>query len=183
MNTTLSEDVWGALAHAYAAVAAAGVVGFVLVVLAAALGAVLVYRALALTLAPTVRELVAGVRPFQPLTWIAGGDDADRAREQVDAGAALARTLVMIAPLLGLLGTVIGMIDTFSALTDVEVFSRADGMSKGVSQALLTTQLGLVVAIPGLLMSRFLDRKAKTYTEDIDAAMQRALDDAQGAPS
>ncbi len=55
---------------------------------------------------------------------------------------------VAAAPLLGLLGTVFGMIDTFAAVT-LESNKAADLMAAGISQALITTQVGLVAALPG----------------------------------
>lgn len=64
-----------------------------------------------------------------------------------------------VAPLLGLLGTVTGMIETFQSIS---LFGTGDPklMSSGISQALITTQLGLVVAIPLLLLHSFLHGKA-----------------------
>jgi biopolymer transport protein ExbB len=64
-----------------------------------------------------------------------------------------------VAPLLGLLGTVTGMIETFQSIS---LFGTGDPklMSSGISQAMVTTQLGLVVAIPLLLMHSFLYGKA-----------------------
>lgn len=55
--------------------------------------------------------------------------------------------LTIVAPLLGLFGTVLGMIDTFQAVGGGGVTDR---MAAGISQALITTEFGLVVAIPGL---------------------------------
>jgi len=67
--------------------------------------------------------------------------------------------LASIAPLLGLLGTVIGMVDTFDVLA---VFGTGNvkGLASGISVALITTQSGLLVAIPGLLLSAYLYRRA-----------------------
>jgi biopolymer transport protein ExbB len=69
------------------------------------------------------------------------------------------RVLVAVAPLLGLLGTVSGMIETFASLGDMALFSRTGGIAGGISEALVSTQLGLVVAIPGLLVGRVLDQR------------------------
>ena len=65
--------------------------------------------------------------------------------------------LTSIAPLLGLLGTVTGMIETFDAVAAV---SGNTGMrvAAGISQALITTQLGLVVAVPGVFGAARLKR-------------------------
>ncbi len=56
--------------------------------------------------------------------------------------------LVMAAPLLGLLGTVLGMIDTFTAVAE-RSHDTASMVSAGISKALITTQIGLVAALPG----------------------------------
>ncbi len=64
------------------------------------------------------------------------------------------------APLLGLLGTVTGMIKTFRLIT---VFGTGDAksLSTGISEALITTEFGLIVAIPALILGALLSRKAK----------------------
>lgn len=64
------------------------------------------------------------------------------------------------APLLGLLGTVTGIINTFKM---IEVFGSGDvqSLSGGISEALITTKFGLIVAIPSLLLHAFLSRKAR----------------------
>lgn len=70
-------------------------------------------------------------------------------------------TIVTAAPLLGLLGTVIGMIETFDSLGDMSLFSQSGGIAGGISQALITTQMGLAVAIPGLIVNGMLSRRQK----------------------
>ena len=66
--------------------------------------------------------------------------------------------LAAIAPLLGLLGTVTGMVATFDALTLFGT-GNARALAGGISEALITTQAGLLVAIPGFYMSGFLARR------------------------
>jgi biopolymer transport protein ExbB len=73
------------------------------------------------------------------------------------------RTIVVLAPLVGLLGTVMGMIETFDALQSSSMFAQGASISGGISKALFTTELGLVVAVPGLIVGRVLDRKAERY--------------------
>ncbi len=75
--------------------------------------------------------------------------------------------LAAIAPLLGLLGTVTGMINTFQVIT---LFGTGDPklMSGGISEALVTTQLGLAVAIPIMLLHHFLDRRVDKILGDIE---------------
>jgi biopolymer transport protein ExbB len=75
--------------------------------------------------------------------------------------------LAAVAPLLGLLGTVTGMIDTFRVIT---VFGAGDPrmMSGGISEALITTQLGLAVAVPLTLIHHFLERKVDRIVADME---------------
>jgi biopolymer transport protein ExbB len=73
------------------------------------------------------------------------------------------------APLLGLLGTVTGMINTFKLIT---VFGSGDvkTLSSGISEALITTEFGLIVAIPSLLIHAFLSRKARGIVDRMEKA-------------
>lgn len=77
----------------------------------------------------------------------------------LDTHLATIRILAGIAPLLGLLGTVTGMMDTFDVIT-VFGTGNARAMAGGISIALITTQTGLMVSIPGLYMSGFLAKRA-----------------------
>jgi biopolymer transport protein ExbB len=71
------------------------------------------------------------------------------------------------APLMGLLGTVTGMINTFKLIT---VFGSGDAktLSSGISEALVTTEFGLIVAIPSLLLYAFLSRKARRLVDGME---------------
>lgn len=73
------------------------------------------------------------------------------------------------APLLGLLGTVTGIINTFKLIT---VFGSGDvkTLSGGISEALITTEFGLIVAIPSLLLHAFLSRRARSVTDEMEKA-------------
>ena len=75
--------------------------------------------------------------------------------------------LAAVAPLLGLLGTVIGMIETFQAIT---VFGTGDPkqMAGGISQALVTTMLGLIFAAPLLAMYTLLSEKVSGILQEIE---------------
>jgi biopolymer transport protein ExbB len=78
----------------------------------------------------------------------------------INARIAFIRIISMVAPLLGLLGTVIGMIVTFQAIT---LFGTGDPktMAGGISQALITTVLGLTVAIPTVLLHSIVNSRAQ----------------------
>lgn len=77
----------------------------------------------------------------------------------INARIAFIKIISMVAPLLGLLGTVIGMIVTFQAIT---LFGTGDPktMAGGISQALITTVLGLTVAIPTVLLHSIVNSRA-----------------------
>ncbi|MEO0481639.1 MAG: MotA/TolQ/ExbB proton channel family protein [Planctomycetota bacterium] len=72
------------------------------------------------------------------------------------------------APLMGLLGTVTGIIDTFRLIT-VYGSGDATSLSGGISEALITTKFGLIVAIPSLLLHAFLSRKARGIVADMES--------------
>ncbi|MEM1008237.1 MAG: MotA/TolQ/ExbB proton channel family protein [Myxococcota bacterium] len=71
----------------------------------------------------------------------------------------LCRSLITSAPLIGLLGTVQGMVKMFSALAEGATFSASANLSQGIAQALLTTQMGLCTALPLLLWYHLLQRR------------------------
>lgn len=91
----------------------------------------------------------------------------DERRVALDAYTRIIGALITIAPLLGLLGTVGGMIDTFDALTAQG--NQRHGVSAGIAAALTTTQMGLAVAIPGLIAARLLDLRASRLLNRLDA--------------
>jgi biopolymer transport protein ExbB len=75
--------------------------------------------------------------------------------------------MATIAPLLGLLGTVLGMIETFDVISLFGT-GNAKAMAGGISVALITTQTGLLVAIPGLFLSGVLNRRARHLKVRLD---------------
>jgi len=91
-----------------------------------------------------------------------------RQSNEVDRFIGTILILASAAPLLGLLGTVSGMITTFNVIS---VFGTGNSraMAAGISEALITTQAGLVVAVPGLVLGAMLYRRA----EQIKERMQR----------
>ncbi len=68
-------------------------------------------------------------------------------------------TIAAMAPLLGLLGTVLGMIDIFSSFMGTNMATNPAVMAGGISKALVTTASGLIVAIPALFFHRLLQRR------------------------
>ena len=80
-----------------------------------------------------------------------------------EGGFALIRALIGAAPLLGLLGTVSGLIESFEAMVD-EAKIREIGV--GIGHALRTTQYGMAIAAPALLLERLLDRLERRRRAD-----------------
>lgn len=89
-------------------------------------------------------------------------------RLEMNRHRALVRSLVMVAPLLGLLGTVDGMIETFNSLGEMALFTQSGGIAGGISRALFTTQIGLAVSIPGLLFGRMIERQQINISRELD---------------
>ncbi len=74
------------------------------------------------------------------------------------------KTFVSAAPLVGLLGTVTGMLSTFGALASGSGGEKTMGMiAEGISEALITTETGLVIALPGLFLQYYLTRNFDRY--------------------
>ncbi len=93
---------------------------------------------------------------------------------------AVIMTVAAVAPLLGLLGTVTGMIQTFDVITE---FGTSDPklLSGGIATALVTTELGLIVAIPCLLAGSLLNGWAERIKDDMEKAALRVITLAHGA--
>ena len=84
----------------------------------------------------------------------------------------LVGVLAASLPLLGLLGTVLGMIQTFSVLTEYGV-ADVNALAGGISQALVTTQAGLVVSVPILLFNRFLGARVQRYLDTATVILKK----------
>jgi biopolymer transport protein ExbB len=80
----------------------------------------------------------------------------------VDRRLAFLNVLVISAPLFGLLGTVLGMLLTFKAI-GVGGGSGSEAIARGISEALVCTQTGMMVAIPGLIMAVVAKRRRHEY--------------------
>ena len=97
---------------------------------------------------------------------LASTDDKDEVEtivyDKISFDAGPIKAIIAVAPLMGLLGTVGGMIETFASLGTMEMFKSGGGIAGGISQALLTTQLGLIVAVPGILYLKLIERRKTT---------------------
>lgn len=93
----------------------------------------------------------------------AGSREVDKLKRSLRWLAAIAS----VSPLLGLLGTVYGMISTFQTATAVGM-GKGDLLAKGIYEALVTTAAGLTIGIPVLLVYVFLDSKIDVLVDEMD---------------
>ena len=142
--------------------------------------------------APRLGEVAAGSPLGQVLA--AGVANARRGRSlmkeaMTDAIAAVSHDLeryltslgiiASIAPLLGLLGTVVGMIRVFSALM-LDGAGHPEALAGGISEALITTAAGLTVAIPSLMLHRFFLRRVDDLVVELERQATHLVDAAHG---
>ncbi|MEM7662875.1 MAG: MotA/TolQ/ExbB proton channel family protein [Pseudomonadota bacterium] len=94
-------------------------------------------------------------------------------RQSAEMNISLAKAMVALAPLLGLLGTVTGMIEVFEimAITDG---ADAKAMSAGVSKATIPTMAGMVVSLSGILFSSGMDKRAARAVQVVEDQMEMA---------
>ena len=98
----------------------------------------------------------------------------------LERGLPLLATIAMIAPLLGFLGTVTGMINSFDALASVGLNNPA-AVAKGISEALITTAAGLIIAIPVQMAYNFFVTNVNHIVRNMESAANVVLDAAFGA--
>jgi len=88
-------------------------------------------------------------------------------------------SIAAITPLLGLLGTVLGMIDVFAVIME-QGAGQAPALAGGISQALVTTAAGLSIAIPALLFHRFFDRRVQEMVVYLEQESIKLVDELYG---
>jgi biopolymer transport protein ExbB len=76
--------------------------------------------------------------------------------------------MITAAPLLGLLGTVSGMVTTFESLSGHSPEKIMEGLARGISEVLVATESGLVVAIPALLVVHIANRALRKYLQKMN---------------
>jgi len=135
-------------------------------------------RALARERGGALGRVLTAALSARDLSGEARSDVVDEALLAADAHVDRFGTIVLVsaavAPLLGLLGTVTGMIATFDSITQ---FGTGDPrlLSGGISEALLTTELGLVVAIPALLVGNLLSSWGERVSKDFERGALRVM--------
>lgn len=93
----------------------------------------------------------------------------------LERGLGILATIAMIAPLLGFLGTVTGMINSFDALAAVGLNNPA-AVAAGISEALITTAAGLIIAIPVQMAYNYFVARVNGLVRDMEAAANVVLD-------
>lgn len=130
--------------------------------------------------APADRVLLAAMQGLQGgMTGaVLEGELARRGNDEVSnmsSGLRLLDLISMISPLLGLLGTVLGMIQSFQDLAMAQGSANASVLAGGIWLALLTTAAGLLVAIPAAVASSLLTGRVETAALRIESAIGRLL--------
>ena len=86
---------------------------------------------------------------------------------QLERGLTILETIAVISPLLGLLGTVLGMIQVFTVIQEQGI-GQASALSGGISEALVTTVTGLFIGIPVLIFYNLFTKRAENFVLDIE---------------
>lgn len=103
-------------------------------------------------------------------------DAGDRVADGLKRFVRVFHAISNVAPLLGLLGTVLGMIEAFETISTQESLGRPELLASGISVALMTTAGGLSVAIPAYLAYMYFSSKSDNYLGEIDRLCQRVVD-------
>lgn len=93
-------------------------------------------------------------------------------RKKIFAGLPILDTIVTAAPLLGLLGTVTGILHTFNVLGGQPAVGNMQAVGRGIAEALITTAGGLIIAVPSLIALNYFAYRA----ESTQAALEREID-------
>ncbi|MED5374850.1 MAG: MotA/TolQ/ExbB proton channel family protein [Myxococcota bacterium] len=120
---------------------------------------------------PVSQVVGAGLAESDPtLAWEAMSAAAVEAEARISKRVAYLAAAGNISTMLGLLGTVYGLILAFSALGDASAGERAARLSEGISTAMATTAFGLLVGIPALGLHAWLEGVARSRVAELEAA-------------
>jgi biopolymer transport protein ExbB len=128
---------------------------------------------------PVAEVFAAGIRKWgRPAVEVEQAiiDEGERVTNRLRKYFRILNGVATICPLLGLLGTVLGMIRAFNAIANGDAMGRPEMLAGGISQALLTTAAGLSVAIPALIAYLYFAGRVDQLIMDIDALGQRIVD-------
>lgn len=102
---------------------------------------------------------------------------------RMERGMFVLEVVIGAAPLLGLLGTVAGLIDVFSAIDPDSGLPDALAFVQGIAMALSTTMLGLMIAIPALVGNSYLARRVDVLSAQINVGVERLIDLSRKSPA
>jgi len=106
----------------------------------------------------------------------------DRGRREIhtlERGLVILETVAQISPLMGLLGTVLGMIKVFRVVSE-QGLGQTQALSSGISEALITTVVGLAIAIPVLVAYNYFSHRVEDMVMEIEEHSARFLDRLSG---
>lgn len=92
------------------------------------------------------------------------------ATDTLNQGVLMIKTMVAVCPLVGLLGTVTGMVEVFDAMASLGS-SNARAMANGVSKATIPTMSGMVAALSGVFLATYIERRAKREAERLEDSL------------
>ena len=124
-------------------------------------------------IANTMNARNAGTDPQQIRESVAR--DAHEALEPFEAPLKIIEVIAALAPLLGLLGTVLGMMEAFGAMAATEGRANASQLSGGIYEALTTTAAGLVIAIPFAALAAWIEFRLRRIQKTITSALVTIL--------
>jgi biopolymer transport protein ExbB len=129
---------------------------------------------------PIAAVFAAGVRRWgRPAVEVEQAvlDAGERAVNGLRAYLRVFNGIATVSPLLGLLGTVFGIIEAFNAIAKTQAMGRPELLAGGISEALLTTAAGLVVAIPALIFYHYFVSRVDQLTAELDALGQELVEE------
>ncbi len=109
-------------------------------------------------------------RKSKPAHWVKD-KLVSQVRQQAEKNVQLTKAMVLLAPLLGLLGTVTGMVQVFDILA-ITGGADAKAMSGGVSQATIPTMAGMVASITGIPFTSGMDRRVNRSVQKVEDQME-----------
>jgi biopolymer transport protein ExbB len=95
---------------------------------------------------------------------------------QLEAHLGVLSTVATVAPLLGLLGTVLGMIKSFTVMANAAGGAKPNELAGGISEALITTATGMIIAIPVLIAYNFIKGTVENYVLLVEEAAIHLVD-------
>lgn len=113
----------------------------------------------------------------RPIWWLESraGDEVKLIEKSLAGGLWILETIVTVAPLLGLLGTIAGMMDSFKLIGD-DTLINPTGVTAGVAQALIATAFGLGIAIFSLFAFNYFSRRQDQLLDELERLVTRMTD-------